>query len=61
MLKLFQLFRDLIPWGGFMVFFITYQSTALVLVSYSMNFYVKNPIDSLLADEGSAGLRSHGT
>ena len=22
-------------------------------------FYVRNPIDSLLADEGSAGLRSH--
>ena len=30
-------------------------------VPSAWSFYVRNPRDSVLADEGSAGLRSHGT
>ena len=47
-----------------MVYFITQQSSFVVPALCSLVpgvFYVRKPTDSLLADEGSAGLRSQGT
>ena len=47
-----------------MVYFITRHSSFLVLVSHSLVLglsYVGNPIAFLLAEEGSANLRSHHT
>ena len=53
-----------IPWG--MLHGLLYHSAVFICSAcpsfiHAWSFYVRNPRDSLLADEGSAGLRSHGT
>ena len=63
-LKLMQASQASIPWG--MLYGILYHSSVFICrachsFTTAWSFYVRNPRDSLLADENLASLRSHGT
>ena len=63
-LKLVQTFQASMPWGmlhGQLYHSAVFICSACHLFTSVWRFYVRNPRDSILADEGSAGLSSHGT
>ena len=62
--KLLQASQAPLPWGmpnGLHYHSAVFISSPCHLFTSAWSFYIQNPRDFLLADEGSDGLRSHGT